>query len=150
MQLKREGVIRAAGVGNYDSAQLAEFVGKAPEEIPAVNQVQWHLGYHDEHLFQTMQSMNITMMAWGALGTFTPNMWGTGGVQMDDPRLKEMATKYGISTAQVALRWQIQRGVAPVTSTCNERHALQDLTAFADKLKEDDVTYLDSLKVKSV
>jgi len=142
MELKKEGIIRAAGVSNWNLVQFAEFQGA---ELPAINQVQFHLGYHDEKLLQTMQASNVTLMAWGSLDGKTPAEHHTPGVPLSDPRLQKVASKYNISTAQLALRWEVQKGVAPVTFTCNDAHAAQDLNAFGASLQKEDVAFLDSL-----
>lgn len=144
LELKKEGIIRAAGVSNWNLVQLAEFQGKS--DLPAVNQVQWHLGYHDDKLLQTMKASNVTMMAWGSLDGKTPSEHHSPGVPLSDPRLKTLAGKYKISTAQLALRWEVQKGIVPVTFTCNSDHAAQDLSAFGSKLEDADMSYLDSLK----
>merc|ERR1712187_1069046 len=109
--------------------QLAQ-LHDAGVELPAVNQVQWHLGYHDEKLLQAMQASNISLMAWGSLDGKTPTEHHTAGVPLSDPRLKNVAAKYNISTAQAVLRWDQAKGVTPVTYTCNEAHAIQDLGAI--------------------
>jgi diketogulonate reductase-like aldo/keto reductase len=145
IELQQMGKVRAIGVSNYNTGEISELQGTSIP-VPAVNQVQWHLGYHDEALLTAMKASNIALGAWGSLDGKTPAEHHTPGVPLSDPRLKPMAQRLGISTAQLALRWSVHKGVTPVTFTCNKDHAQQDLTAFVGDLTEDDVSYLDSLK----
>merc|ERR1712232_765008 len=48
-QLRAEGKIRAVGVSNYDADQVDEIRDEFGE-VPAVNQIQYHLGYHNDTL----------------------------------------------------------------------------------------------------
>lgn len=143
VELQKEGISRAIGVSNWNLIQFAEF--QDYDQLPAVNQVQWHLGYHDDELLRTMQASNVTMMAWGSLDGKTPTEHHTPGVPLSDPRLKNISAMYNITTAQLALRWEVQKGVAPVTFTCNDAHAAGDLSSFGNSLTEDDMAFLDSL-----
>lgn len=145
LELKKQGIVRAIGISNYNLVQFAEF-HDAGVELPSVNQVQFHLGYHDEKLLQTMEASKVSLMAWGSLDGKTPAEHHTPGVPLSDPRLKAVAAKYNISTAQTVLRWDQAKGVTPVTFTCNEAHAQQDLGAFGGSLEAADVAHLDSLK----
>jgi len=51
---------------------------------------------------------------------------------------KDIAAKHNVSTAQVVFRWENQKGVVPVTATCNEEHAKGDLASFDFKLADAD------------
>merc|ERR1740129_338279 len=64
MELKRRGKIRAAGVSNYNSTHVAEILSLG--ERPAVNQVEWHLGFHDDALLATMQNWSVTVEGYGS------------------------------------------------------------------------------------
>lgn len=144
MELRRMGKIRAAGVSNYNAEHVAEIL--ALGEKPAVNQVEWHLGFHDDALLATMKSWNITIQGYGALSGPTATFWGNAGVHLHDPRVVEVAQRYNVSPAQLVLQWMISKGIAPITATCDESHAMQDLSAFGFALTAQDAEYLDSLE----
>merc|ERR1712107_978055 len=88
--------------------------------------------------------------AWAALAS--PVVGGYGmverGVSLGDSRLKSIAAKYSVSTAQVALQWMVKTGVTPVTGTCNRRHASADLGSFSGfDLSSSDIARLNDLSV---
>lgn len=140
--LRRTGKVRAIGVSNYNQEQLLELTNAGFR--PAVNQVQWHLGYHNDTLLKEMQALDIKMEAWASLAGPTKSH-AIPGVSLSDPRLKALASRYNASTAQVALQWSVRKGVTPVTATCVEEHAKADLVAFDFNVSEKDIEYLDSL-----
>jgi len=143
VELRKQGKIRALGVSNYDIDQVNE-IKEAFAEAPAVNQVQYHLAYHNDTLRQQMKDAGTVLEAWAALGG--PTVHGKKPtISLGDARLKKVADKYKVSTAQLVFRWETQKGVVPVTATCSEAHATGDLEAFAAKLDDADIAHLDSL-----
>eukprot|EP00413_Alexandrium_margalefii_P047889 CAMPEP_0204585848 /NCGR_PEP_ID=MMETSP0661-20131031/47153_1 /ASSEMBLY_ACC=CAM_ASM_000606 /TAXON_ID=109239 /ORGANISM="Alexandrium margalefi, Strain AMGDE01CS-322" /LENGTH=310 /DNA_ID=CAMNT_0051595435 /DNA_START=79 /DNA_END=1011 /DNA_ORIENTATION=- len=140
-ELRSAGKIRAVGVSNYNTEHVAELAEAGAR--PAVNQVEWHLGYHNETLLAAMKTAGVHLEAWGSLSG--PTTGRNPGVSLGDARLRAVAARYNASTAQVALRWSVQKGVAPVTASCSRSHVLGDLAAFDFTLSEDDVARLDSL-----
>lgn len=143
IELRRQGKIRAVGVSNYNIAQLAEITA-AFGEPPAVNQVQFHLAYHNETLLEYVKKTGTTLEAWASLGGPTVH-GGEPTISLGDARLKAVAARYNASTAQVALRWETQKGVVPVTASCKADHAAGDLASFGIHFSEADIAYLDTL-----
>ncbi|CAE8678346.1 unnamed protein product [Polarella glacialis] len=143
VELRAMGKIRAIGVSDYSVEQVAEVVEEFGE-APAVNQVQWHLAYHNETLWSAMQQVGTVLQAWAALGGPTASH-GVPSISLGDPRLKEVAARNNVSTAQVVLRWETQHGVVPVTATCSEEHARGDLAAFDFQLSPADLDLLSNL-----
>jgi 2,5-diketo-D-gluconate reductase A len=142
-QLRSQGRIRAVGVSNFDSEQV-DAIKSAFGEAPAVNQVQFHLAYHNETLLQRMKQIGTVLEAWAPLGG--PTVHGkTPTISLADDRLKSVATRYNVSTAQVVLRWETQKGVVPVTASCTKAHVAGDLASFALTLSDADLHYLDLL-----
>lgn len=145
LELRAAGKIRAVGVSNFDAEQVAE-LARASGVAPAVNQVEWHLGYHNETLLAAMKADGVVLEAWAPLAGPTAGMAGHPGVPLGDPHLGRVAAgHHGATAAQVALRWSVHKGVAPVTATCSAAHAKGDLAAFDFDLSEDEVSLLDSL-----
>jgi len=143
LELRKKGKIRAVGVSNYN----AEYVDEVKAEFgepPAVNQVEYHLAYHNDTLNQHMKDVGTVLEAWASLGG--PTVHGRQPtISLGDPRLKAVASRYNASTPQVVFRWETQKGVVPVTATCNKDHAAGDLAAFSFTLSDADVSVLDAL-----
>jgi len=147
MDLKKSGLIRAAGVSNWNEKHVSNIIGLGQ---PAVNQVEWHLGYHNETFLSAMKAMQVTVMAWAPLSgpTSQSSFIGHPGISLSDPNLKAVAARYNRSTAEVALRWSTQKGIVPVTASCKEAHLVSDLKSFEFTLTDDDVHVLDDMEVK--
>jgi len=141
--LRSSGKVRAIGISNFNSEQARELTDAGYQ--PAVNQVQWHLGYHNDTFLEEMGQLGIKLEAWASLAGPTKSH-SVPGVSLSDERLKTVAARYNASTAQVALQWEVRKGITPVTATCNADHAVADLKAFDFNLSSEDVRYLDSLE----
>lgn len=139
LRLRKEGKIRAVGVSNYLAEHVDEIKAEF-KEVPATNQVRFHLAQHDEPLLAHMKEVGTVLQAWSPLGGPSDH-----GVSLGDARLKKVAAKYNVSTAQVELRWESQKGVAPVTVSCSRAHAMGDLESFSFTLTDNDIKYLDGL-----
>lgn len=101
---KQEGLTKATGVSNFFPSVLANFCENV-EVIPAVNQIELHPFFVQEDALKTMKDYGIVPQAWAPLAE------GKHGI-FTDPVLSGIGAKYGKSAAQVALRWNVQRGVS--------------------------------------
>jgi len=103
-ELPRAGKIRAIGVSNFYPAVLANFC-ETVEIKPMVNQVELHPFFQQEAALATMKEYGVVPQAWGPLAE------GKHGI-FTHPVLTKIGEKYGKTAAQVALRWNTQRGVS--------------------------------------
>merc|ERR1711915_672133 len=58
-----------------------------------------------------------------------PNAQGSNGV-IDNPVIKEIAEKYGKTTAQVILRWGLEQGVSVLPKSYNKGRITQNFQVF--------------------
>ena len=103
-ELHRSGKIRAIGVSNFYPAVLANFC-ETVDVRPMVNQVELHPFFQQEAALATMKEYGVVPQAWGPLAE------GKHGI-FTHPVLTKIGEKYGKTAAQVALRWNTQRGVS--------------------------------------
>lgn len=103
-EMHRAGKIRAIGVSNFYPAVLANFC-ETVEIKPMVNQVELHPFFQQEAALATMKEYGVVPQAWGPLAE------GKHGI-FTHPVLTKIGEKYGKTAAQVALRWNTQRGVS--------------------------------------
>ena len=103
-ELHRAGKIRAIGVSNFYPAVIANFC-ETVEIKPMVNQVELHPFFQQEAALATMKEYGVVPQAWGPLAE------GKHGI-FTHPVLTKIGEKYGKTAAQVALRWNTQRGVS--------------------------------------
>ena len=141
-ELKRFGVVKAIGVSDYNTTHLADTLAIAKEPIE-LNQVEWNPKNHDEGLYRFAQEHNIRMQAWSPLG-------GAGVEVLSDPVIKGVAARHNVSTAQIALKWALHRGVGVVVGSSNPAHLKSDLDVFSFDLTDDEVSQISALKPSAI
>lgn len=127
----REGKLRAIGVCNFYPNRLCDFC-ESVEIIPAVNQVELHPFFQQEDALQLMHEYGVQPQAWG------PFAEGKHGI-FTHPLLSEIGEKYGKSAAQVALRWNVQRGVVVIPKSVHKERMEQNIDIWDFMLSEEDM-----------
>lgn len=127
----KEGLTRAIGVANFYSAILANLC-ETVEVIPAVNQVELHPFFVQESAIENMKAYGVVPQAWGPLaeenhGIFT------------DKELTAIGEKYGKTAAQVALRWNAQRGVSIIPKTVHVERMEQNIDIWDFELTDEEM-----------
>ena len=126
-----QGKLKAIGVSNFFPATLANFCENV-RVIPAVNQVELHPWFAQEKALETMKKYNVIPQAWASLAE------GKHGIFTDED-LVAIGKKYDKSSAQVALRWNIQRGVAVTTKSTTEERIKENLDLFDFELTDEEM-----------
>lgn len=132
----KEGKLKAIGVSNFFPAVLANFCENV-EVVPAVNQVELHPWFAQEQALTTMKKYGVVPEAWASLAE------GKHGI-FTDPDLTAIGKKYGKSAAQVALRWNVQRGVVVVTKSTHPERIKQNLDIFDFQLTDEEMKKISS------
>lgn len=127
----KEGLTKAVSVSNFFPFVLANFC-ETVEVIPAVNQVELHPFFTQEDAIALMKEYGVVPQAWGPLAE------GKHGI-FTDPDLTAIGEKYGKSAAQVALRWNIQRGVSILPKTTHVERMEQNIDIWDFELTEDEM-----------
>lgn len=127
----KEGLTKAVGVSNFYPFVLANFCENV-EVIPAVNQVEFHLFFQQEDAIALMKEYGIVPQAWGPLAE------GKHGI-FTDTELTAIGEKYGKTAAQVALRWNTQRGVSILPKSTHVERMEQNINIWDFELIEDEM-----------
>ncbi len=135
----RDGKLKAIGVSNFYPHILTDFC-ETVDIIPAVNQVELHPFFAQENALKTMKEYGVTPEAWG------PFAEGKHGI-FTHPVLTEIAKKYGKSTAQVALRWNIQRGVVVIPKSTHGNRIKENIDVFDFELSPEDMAKINALSL---
>ena len=69
---------------------------------------------------------------------------GRGNV-LEDPVIQEIATAKGVSAAQVAIAWGVQRGTVPLVKTSTESRLGENIQSANVQLSEEEVQKIDAL-----
>lgn len=104
---------------------------------PMVNQIEFHPGCMQSDTVRWCQEHDILVEAWSPLGS---------GRVLNDPLLKEMAEKYGRSTAQVCVRWCLQHNVLPLPKSTTPSRIQENIDVFDFELSEEDMRKIDAME----
>ena len=136
-ELYREGRVRAIGVCNFYPERLTDLAMHA-DIMPAVNQVELHPFFQQENALKNMKEYGIQPEAWG------PFAEGRHGI-FTHPVLTEIGKKYSKSAAQVALRWNVQRGVVIIPKSTHRERMEQNLDIWDFSLSDEDMAEIAKL-----
>ena len=135
--LYEEGVIRAIGVSNFYPDRLVDIASFA-RIAPMVNQVETHPHNQQTEAKKWMDKYQIQHEAWAPFGE------GRNGL-FDEPTLAEIGAKYGKTTAQVILRWHIQRNTVVIPKSTHYERMVQNMNVFDFSLTDEDMARIASL-----
>ncbi|MBQ3379584.1 MAG: aldo/keto reductase [Clostridia bacterium] len=138
--LYEEGVLRAIGVSNFYPDRLVD-IASFSRISPMVNQVETHPHNQQTEANIWMDKYDIRHEAWAPFGE------GRNGL-FDDPVLSEIGAKYNKTTAQVILRWHIQRGIIVIPKTTHYDRMVQNLNVFDFSLTGEDMAKIAALDKK--
>ncbi|MDE6470313.1 MAG: aldo/keto reductase [Eubacterium sp.] len=136
-ELYKEGKIRAIGVCNFYPAILADFC-ETVDVSPAINQIELHPFFVQENALDNMKEYGVTPMAWGPLAE------GKHGI-FNHPVLTAIGDKYSKSAAQVALRWNVQRGVVIIPKSTHIERMEQNIDIWDFELTSDEIAEISKL-----
>jgi 2,5-diketo-D-gluconate reductase A len=131
-----DGRARAIGVSNFTVETLGRLLAEA-EVVPAVNQVELHPYLQQAELRRAHAEHGIATEAWSPLGK--------GGDLLDDPVLGEIARQHGRSVAQVALRWNIQRGTVVIPKSVRPERMAENFDVFDFELSPQEMDRISGL-----
>ena len=135
-----EGKIRSLGLSNWYVEELTDFLPQITI-TPALVQNEIHPYYQEQEVVPFIQEKGIVVQCWYPLG-------GRGHTSelLGDETIKSIAEAHGVSSAQVILRWDLQRGIVVIPGSGNPDHIKENLDLFGFELTEDEmeqITLLD-------
>ena len=138
-ELYKEGRIRAIGVSNFYPDLLLYLCVNA-EIIPAVNQVECHPFFQQKDALKVMKEYGVQPEAWGPFAEGKNNFF-------QNPILAEIAAKYGKSVAQVALRWNVQRGVVVIPKSVHKERIQENFNIWDFELSDKDMETISDMDI---
>jgi len=134
-EIYASGRARAIGVSNFQPAHL-DRVLESGTVVPAVNQVEVHPYLRQDEVRAYGAARGIVTEAWSPLGR---------GTVLTDPVIANVAARHGVSTAQVVLRWHLQRGDVVFPKSATPERIVQNADLWRFELGAEDVAALDAL-----
>ena len=138
---QEEGLIKSIGVCNFSIDQMNELIEKSGK-VPAFDQLESHLHLQDKDTHEFLKENKILHQAWGPLTQGKSDL-------LDEKILKELANKYSKTPAQIAIRWNIERGVMVLVKSVNRGRIKENISIFDFELTEEDMHALSSLDRKT-
>lgn len=138
-ELYEAGKIRAIGVCNCYPHVLTDLC-LSVRIAPMVNQVELHPFFQQEDALKVMKEYGVQPQAWGPFAEGNHNIF-------THPVLTEIGKKYGKTAAQVALRWNVQRGVVVIPKSVHRDRMEQNLSIWDFALSDADMAEIAKLDV---
>lgn len=129
--------VRAIGVCNFYPDRLMD-LAEHNKIKPAINQIETHPFFQREYDNEIMKNYGTQIESWG------PFAEGRGDM-FTNPILSEIGKKYNKSTAQVILRWLIQRNVVVIPKSVHKERIIENFNIFDFELSADDMNKIKSL-----
>lgn len=138
--LYKEGKLRAIGISNFYPDRMVDLASFA-EIRPMVNQIEIHPHHQQATAKEWNEKYGLQLEAWAPFGE------GRGGM-FDLPELKAIAEKYGKTTAQVILRWHLQRDIVIIPKSTHKERMAENFDIFDFELTAEDMAAIATLDKK--
>lgn len=145
---KDAGLTKSIGVSNFNHKLLEMILNKPGLKYkPVCNQVECHPYLNQSKLLEFCKSKDIILVAYSALGSQRIPNWveKDSPFLLEDPILNAIAKKHGRTPGQVALRYQVQRGVVVLAKSFNEKRIKENFQIFDFELTPEDIKAIDGL-----
>ena len=134
-----DGKIRSLGLSNWYVEELEEFIPQI-NIMPALVQNEIHPYYQENDVIPYIHGLGIVVQGWYPLGGrgYTAELLG-------NEVISEIAAAHGKSSAQVILRWNLQKGVVVIPGSSNPDHIQENTELFDFELTEEEMGRINAL-----
>ena len=134
-----DGKIRSIGLSNWYVEELEEFLPQI-NITPALVQNEIHPYYQENDVIPYIHNLGIVVQGWYPLGGrgYTSELLG-------DEVISEIAVAHGKSSAQVILRWNLQKGVVVIPGSSNPDHIQENTELFGFELTAEEMERINAL-----
>ena len=138
-QAVADGKVRSIGLSNWYIEELEEFLPQV-NITPALVQNEIHPYYQENDVIPYIQSKGIVVQGWYPFGGrgYTSELLG-------DETISAIAQSHGVTSAQVILRWNLQKGVVVIPGSSNPEHIRENLDLFDFELTDDEMQLINAL-----
>ncbi|XP_067164168.1 aldo-keto reductase family 1 member D1 isoform X3 [Apteryx mantelli] len=145
---KDAGLAKSIGVSNFNRRQLEMILNKPGlKHKPVSNQVECHPYFTQPKLLEFCRQHDIVIVGYSPLGTSRDETWVnvSSPPLLKDPVLNAIGKKYNKTSAQVALRFNIQRGVVVIPKSFNPQRIRENFQIFDFSLTEKEMKEIEAL-----
>lgn len=133
-KLVEKGKIRKAGVSNFNEHHLSDLLKAGC--IPSFNQIEFHPFLYQKSLLSFCNKHTIQIVAYRPLGK---------GQLIKEPLFEKIGHKYKKNSAQVILRWIVQKGIPAIPKASSEKHLRENFEIFDFNLSSEEMQQIDAL-----
>ena len=133
------GKIHSLGLSNWYVEELESFLPQV-NIVPALVQNEIHPYYQENDVIPYIQNLGIVVQGWYPFG-------GRGHTSelLNNETIMEVAENHNVSSAQVILRWNLQKGVVVIPGSSNPDHIKENTEIYHFSLTEDEMEKINSL-----
>ncbi|XP_077449461.1 aldo-keto reductase family 1 member D1-like isoform X1 [Stigmatopora argus] len=145
---KDAGLVKSLGVSNFNKRQLELILNKPGlKHKPVSNQVECHPFYTNPKLLEYCRQRDIVIVGYSPLGTSRDASWVnlTCPPLLEDELLVSLACKYKKTTAQIALRFNVQKGVVVIPKSFRPHRIRENFQIFDFCISDEDMKAIDGL-----
>lgn len=133
------GKIRSIGLSNWYVEELQEFLPKI-SITPSLVQNEIHPFYQENDIIPYIQNLGIVVQGWYPLGSR-----GHTSKLLNNETIVKIAKNHNVSSVQVILRWNLQKGVVVIPGSSNPEHIKENTELYNFEL-----TYAEMQKIKEL
>lgn len=127
-EMYNRGLVRGIGVSNFLRHHIENI--EDIDILPMVNQLEFHPGYLQLDTVEYCHSRGIVVEGWSPLGRSRV---------LEHPLLVELSDKYGVSVAQICLRFALQMGVLPIPKASSLKRIQENCNMQGFEISADDI-----------
>ncbi len=134
-EFKQDGRARSIGVSNFQVTHLERLAAET-DTVPAVNQIELHPYLLNDEVRAYGEEHGIATEAWSPIAQ---------GEVLDDPVIEGISKKVGRTSAQVVLRWHVQRDSIVFPKSVTPSRIKENFELFDFELNPDDMERISAL-----
>jgi 2,5-diketo-D-gluconate reductase A len=134
LELQADGLARDVGVSNYSLPRIDE-LERTAGRLPAVNQIEWSPALFDRDVLEGHRRRGVQLEGYSPLRK----------TNLHDPRLVQIAEVHGVTSAQIVLRWHVERGIVVIPKSTNADRIAENAAIFSFQLTPSEIAQLDRI-----
>lgn len=134
--LYKEGLVRSIGLSNFLPHHIDKLYENGLTVEPMVNQIEFHPGKNQTDILEYCTDRKIVVEGWSPLGR---------AEVLNTPVLMELSKKYECTTAQLCLKWSMQKGIIPIPRSSNPDRMRENFSIPDFSIQDDDCREIDKL-----